>query len=258
MNWLQKLFSSISLIKIIFFLSFFTSCEKIRQLEQKAGYINNYDKVAMTQSKEIRLLYAQITDLNFKIKELQSQNNFLKIKLKKLPAFAGEKMEIGPEGSMMNDGSKKSIIAQELGEEKDLVKFNIYNWKPEQLYVIAQSAYTNKDYEKSAQYFHTLIQEYPKFEKIDDMVLFKAGVSAFEGESHYNWAHLYFNRVIQNFPTGPYYLSSKLWLGLTYHKEKNYDSFYKVVEEFRLKYRNTQEWKIISAHYEEFTQKYKK
>ena len=45
-------------------------------------------------------------------------------------------------------------------------------------------------------------------------------------------------------------------------KEKGYEMAAEVheeegVEEFRLKYRNTPEWKILSAHYEDITLKLK-
>ena len=36
------------------------------------------------------------------------------------------------------------------------------------------------------------------------------------------------------------------------------EDFYSTVEEFRKKYKNTPEWEILRAHYEDITQKFKR
>ena len=63
--------------------------------------------------------------------------------------------------------------------------------------------------------------------------------------------------LIDKFPTSKYFRSAKLWRGLSFHKLGKDEEFFKVVDEFRLKYRNTSEWEILRDHYDEIRRKYK-
>ena len=57
------------------------------------------------------------------------------------------------------------------------------------------------------------------------------------------------------YPTSSYYRSAKLWVALTHMKLGDKQKFFATVEEFRKKYRNTNEWKILSAYYEKIEEK---
>jgi len=51
---------------------------------------------------------------------------------------------------------------------------------------------------------------------------------------------------------------AKLWLALAQYNQGEHQKFLATVEEFRLKYRNTEEWKILSRYYEDINYKVKK
>ena len=60
---------------------------------------------------------------------------------------------------------------------------------------------------------------------------------------------------MNQYPTSQYYRSAKLWKSLTYLQMGDKKKFFATVEEFRKKYRNTKEWKILSAYYEKIEEK---
>jgi len=47
-------------------------------------------------------------------------------------------------------------------------------------------------------------------------------------------------------------------MALTYLQLGDDQKFFTTVEEFRKKYRNTEEWKVLSPHYEKIVQKFKR
>ena len=99
---------------------------------------------------------------------------------------------------------------------------------------------------------------FPTHELVDDQVLFQAGVAAYESKKHYNWALAGLQRIIVEYPSSRFYRGAKLWTSLSHLKVGNKAAFFNIVEEFRKKYRNTKEWKILRSHYEEIVKKYKK
>jgi outer membrane protein assembly factor BamD (BamD/ComL family) len=60
---------------------------------------------------------------------------------------------------------------------------------------------------------------------------------------------------MKQYPTSQYYRSAKLWVALTNLKLGEKKKFFATVEEFRKKYRNTNEWKILSNYYEKIEEK---
>ena len=138
-----------------------------------------------------------------------------------------------------------------------MVNQHIYNWSHSQLLAIGEKSLGQKEYAKAAQYFHTYLAYENDHKTVTDEILFQAGISAYESKKYYPWALEAFAMIQDRFPASKYYRGAKLWTALTHLKQGNDKNFYGVVEEFRLKYRNTQEWEILKGHYEELTQKYK-
>ncbi|MBF0361583.1 MAG: hypothetical protein HQK49_11260 [Oligoflexia bacterium] len=158
-------------------------------------------------------------------------------------------------GNFNGNGHSES---NNLSEESDPIGFELYNWKPEQLVTMANTSFTERDYVRATQYFMVLIREFPTYHEINDQLYFMAGVSAYNSGRYYNLAQNYLTTLISRYPSSSLYRGAKLWLALANFKMGNSALFFKTVDEFRLKYRNTQEWKILSSYYENYRNKYKK
>lgn len=215
----------------------------MQEVESKAKVINNYEKVALNLSKENRSLRTKITSLEFDIQQMKSKISYLKLKVEKQKAPSRKIASIAPKAPVFKD---------------DMVQFTTYKWTPSQLKSVAEESFQSKNYKKSAQYFYSLIKNYPGHDFIKDDALFKAGVSAYESHQYYDQSIEMLSQIVDNYPTSKHYRGAKLWLSLAQLKKGNKDFFFETVEEFRKKYRNTAEWKIISRHYYEIVQKYKK
>ncbi len=228
------------LIPILLVISpLMSSCDFVGHLEHRARVINNYEVRALQLAKQNRELKTQISNLRFEIQELKAKNNFLTIKL--------------------DERSPKRNIASipTVKLKDDFVKDDIYNWKPEQIISMAEESFEKGEYEKSAQYFKTFLSKYPNDPRVNDAFLFQTGVASFESGKHHQWTMDSMTRLVNEFPTSKYYRGAKLWMALTKLKQGDKKSFFNTVEEFRIKYRNTTEWKILSAHYEKLVHKYK-
>ena len=93
--------------------------------------------------------------------------------------------------------------------------------------------------------------------QVGDRVLFGAGVAAFETGKKYDLSEKYFSKLVKDFPKSDFHRGAKLWLALSQYNQGEHQKFLKTVEEFRLKYRNTDEWKILSRYYEDINEKVK-
>lgn len=235
-----------TIVKICLVLSlgfFATGCDLASHLEHRARVINNYEKTSLLLAKENRELRAEIDRLQYELETLKSKNDYLQIKLDELE---GKKVE-----------GRTLASVSPVSPENDLVKFDTYKWKPDQLLAMADKAFADKEYEKSAQFFHAYILNFPKHEALDDKTLFQAGVAAYESGQHPDWTLTHLGRLVERYPTSKFYRGAKLWTALTNLKMGHKDQFFVTVEEFRKKYRNTPEWKILSAHYEKIVQEFK-
>ena len=151
------------LLSVFFFIAMLsTSCKFTEQVETRLKLVSNYERAALTLSKENRELQSQIATLKFEIQGLKTKNNFLTVQL--------EKKKVGRE---------VASIAP-VNAENDLVKFETYRWSPSQLLAMAQKDFEDKNYEKSAQFFRTFLGNYSSDKRIDDQFLFQAGIAAFE------------------------------------------------------------------------------
>ena len=196
-----------------------------------------YEKKALLLAKENRELRAKISDLTYKMNELDSKNKF----------FASQAQ-----------GKSRSIASVPQMDANDLVNYDVYKWSPEKLLAIGEKELHFKNYEKSAQFYNELIDRFPKHGIVNDRVLFGAGVAAFETGKRYDWSEKHLSRLVSAHPKSEFYRGAKLWLALSQYQQGDHKKFLDTVEEFRQKYRNTEEWKILSRYYEDIHYKIKK
>ncbi len=212
------------------------------RIEAKSARMNQLEVVALNLAKENRQLKNQISQLKFDIKKLETEKNFLEM-----------------QNAMLVQGKKKrapaSIVAKKFA--KDLVRYDIYRWTPTQMISIADAEFKKKNYEKAAQFYHTLYSHFPNHDSIDDQFLFKAGLATYESGEHYDQSFHYLSQLVRKYNSSPYFRGAKLWISLLYLRLDKREMFFNAVEEFRKKYRNTPEWKVLSQHYEAIIQKYK-
>ncbi len=202
-----------------------------------------YEQKALSLAKENRVLNARLSDLQYKISGLESKNKFLSAQMKNGGASAAT--------------GDRAIASIPKTNAQDLVSYEIYKWTPEKLLAIGEKELHYKNYEKSAQFYNELIHRFPKHELVSDRVLFGAGVAAFETGKRYDWSEKHLGHLVKKYPKSEFYRGAKLWLALAQYNQGEHQKFMATVEEFRLKYRNTEEWKILSRHYEEINFKIK-
>jgi TolA-binding protein len=205
---------------------------------------NNIEKKALILAKKNRLLEKKISDLKYKISELESERKYLTVQ-----------NEV--KNQIKNQEPERNIASIPKIETKDLVNYEIYKWTPEKLLAIGEKEFHFKNYEKSAQFYHELIHRFPKHNLVSDRVLFGAGVAAFETGKRYEWSEKYLSQLVTQYPKSEFYRGAKLWLALSQYNRGDHQKFATTVEEFRVKYRNTDEWKILSRYYENITEKIK-
>lgn len=234
---MRNLFNLTLLSMLLLSLS---SCGFTEHIENRARVINSLEDRVLLVTKENQALRAEVIKLKYQVNSLESKSFYLQTQLQ----------------------SKKEEKARKIASIKkknpnDLVKFDVYRWKPDEMIKIAEKEFDAKNYEKSAQFFSSFMENFPASESLDDKFLFQAGVASFETGKHYEWSESYFSKLIEKYPTSDFYLSTKMWLALSYLKQGKNQQFFSMVEEFRKKYRNTSEWNILSSHYEKIVQKYK-
>lgn len=200
----------------------------------------SYEKKALSLAKENRALQAKISDLEFKVSELQTKEKYHSAKTQ-------------PKAE-----SSRAIASIPQVNTNDLVNYEVYKWTPEKLLAIGEKELHFKNYEKSAQFYNELLLRFPKHEVVNDRVLFGAGVAAFETGKRYDWSEKHFDLLVKTYPKSEFYRGAKLWLALAHYNQGSNQKFLATVEEFRLKYRNTDEWKILSRYYEDISVKVKK
>ena len=231
------------LLGLLTFILLFTSCDLVKHYEERARVINQFEDKALKLSKNNRNLKLDIQSQLAIINQLKSKNHYLQVQLDKL-----------------KNPSKSKVrkIASVSNLKNDLVKFDIYKWTPDEVLAVAEKEFLRKEYEKSAQYFQAFADYYKTDKKYTDSFLFQAGVASFESGKYYNWSIDHFTKLVELYPTSKFLRGAKLWRALAYLKTNQGEKFFESAEEFRKKYRNTSEWKILSPHYEKVVQRYKK
>ncbi len=194
-----------------------------------------YEKKSIALARDNRALEMKISDLKYQISQLESKNKYFAAQSTKKPEAA------------------RAIASIPKPDANDLVNYEVYKWTPDKLLAIGEKELHFKNYEKSAQFYNELINRFPKHEIVSDRVLFGAGVAAFESGKRYDWSEKHLDRLVKNYPKSEFYRGAKLWLALAQYQQGHHQKFLATVEEFRLKYRNTEEWKILSRYYEDIS-----
>jgi TolA-binding protein len=202
------------------------------------------EKLALKLANENRLLKVKNATLAGVIQQLEAKNYILS-------------------QSLESKKSKEEIITRKIAsipkvDSTDLVNYDVYKWTPQKLLAIGERELHFKNYEKSAQFYQELLTRFPKEAIISDRVLFGAGIAAFETKKRYDWAASHLKSLVTKYPKSSFYRGAKLWLALSQYNQGDSQQFLATVEEFRLKYRNTEEWKILSKYYEDINYNIKK
>ncbi len=247
--------NSLNVFTLLVTMGALSSCESLERFEAKAEKINRYERVSLQLSKENRELQSQVSRLQDQIQTLKSEKNFIQIKLDK---YEGKSASLAETSSASSRGIASVGPKFKIPPSKDMVKFDVYKWSPSQVLAMAEKEFEAKNYEKSAQFFTTFANQFPGHERINDSFLFQAGVAAYESGKHQDWTLAHLEKLVSEYPTSKYYRGAKLWMALTYLEQGQEAKFFNTVEEFRKKYRNTEEWKVLSPQYEKIVQKYKR
>ncbi len=246
-------------------LPLLASCSiDFKKIEAKAAVINHYEQVSLQLARDNRELHAEIKRLEFEIEKLKQDKGHSSSpsgheEVATHENKHGEKAEaVAHEAKQEEHGRSiasvgPSTMVNDL--KKDFVEFKTYKWHADDLLKIADKEFKEKNYEKAAQFYTSLINNYPGNKNINDEFYFKAGIASYESGAHHDWTLSHFEALMTKFPTSHYYRSSKLWVALTHMKQGEKKKFYATVEEFRKKYRNTDEWKILSSYYEKIEEK---
>lgn len=206
--------------------------------KKRAEVVHNYEYKSLQLSKQVRELKKENESLKTQVSKLISEKEHLEMNL------------VGKSTRTIASIPKKAV--------NDLVNFELYQWSAEKLLGVGEQALHFKKYEKSAQFYNTLLTQYKNHRSINDKVLFEAGIAAYESKNHYDWSAKHFEKIVKQYPTSKYYRGAKLWLGLSHFHQGDQDKFIATVNEFRKKYRNTKEWKVLSRYYEEINYRYNK
>ena len=227
MSNIVKIFFSLNaaLVCILFFGvagSFITRAKKI----------NNYERVSLSLIKKNKELRKEISDYKFEIKKLSNANSVLALKL---------------EDKIL----RRPASVDPVDPKNDLVELKTYRWGFNQLLASARDYFSKRDFVRSAQFYQTLLTAFPQHSGINDEVIYSAGIASFESRKYDSWAVDSFQKIVKEYPTSVHFRGAKLWIGLLDLRQGKKSKFFNVVEEFRKKYRNTEEWELISGHYYE-------
>lgn len=243
----------------------------LKKIEQKAAMINNYEQVSLKLAKENRELHAEVKRLEFEVEKLKHGGSSIH-----KTEHDGHKDGHGghhdghkEEHALIHEVAKHETAHVDHGRSiasvapsaalpeghKDYVEFKTYKWHADDLMKIADKEFKEKNYEKAAQFYTSLLNNYPNNKSISDEFYFKAGIASYESGAHHDWTLTHFEALMSKYPTSQYFRSAKLWVALTHMKLGDKKKFYATVEEFRKKYRNTNEWSILSSYYEKIEEK---
>jgi TolA-binding protein len=253
----------------ILVLPLLASCSvDMKKIEQKAAMINHYEQVSLKLARENRELHADVKRLEFEVEKLKQEKAYYETKSGGVKNGHGEEHEMaaaeahgekhgeGHHEAAPSRGIASVAPAEAKGEvKKDYVEFKTYKWRADDMLQIADKEFKDKNYEKAAQFYTSMVTNYPSNKNINDEFYFKAGIAAYESGVHHDWTLTHFEALMTKYPTSQYYRSAKLWVALTHMKLGDKKKFYATVEEFRKKYRNTNEWKILSSYYEKIEEK---
>jgi TolA-binding protein len=251
-------------------LPLLSSCgfdKEIAKIEHKAILINKYENVALKLAKENRELHSEVKRLEFEIQKLKQQTGFKNVASSQghgeTPAHGNAHGKPTDPSTTAAHGDSHAAPARSIASvkpvdlvvKKDLVEFKTYKWSADDMVKMADKEFKDKNFEKAAQFYTSLVNYYPEYKYLNDEFYFKAGISSYESGEHHEWTLKHFSVLMDKWPTSQYFRSAKLWVALTHMKMGDKKKFFATVEEFRKKYRNTNEWTILSSYYEKIEEK---
>ena len=230
----------------------FGSCdsEKINQgkvwLQNKTNYKIKWQQLRYHVRKQKEYKDAAIA-LAQRNRELRIKNNKMMFEIQELQA----KLAFAQKQTMSNKKwrEQSNIQARRPAGLFSKPASAQQNWRENQDFLLAENEFKRKNYSKAFEYFQSYAKKYPKNNRIDDWFLFRTGLAGFESRQ-YNQAAWYFQQLVDIHPKSKLYRSSKLWVGLSHLKMGNKEKFVQTVKEFKNKYQNTPEWKVLKEHYE--------
>jgi hypothetical protein len=235
---MQRLFIFFMILPVL------SSCQwdkKMAELEHRAGALLELEKTSLHLAKENQLLRLQLADLKAQVTQLKTENEFFQ--------------ERAP-GSSLSAKPKMIYVEVIPPGQTDYVKFKTYQWSAKDLLSAGDLALTKGEDEKASQFYQHMIVYYPKDILIDDSVWFKAGLSSYRAAKNWSWVISSMNELEKVYPQSIYFRSSQLWKGLALLQMKKVKEFVQVVETFRLKYRNSDEWRVLAQYHPDILKKY--
>ena len=210
----------------------------MKKIEAKATMINHYEQISLKLARDNRELHAEVKRLEFEVEKLKQEKSFKELKTPGVSPHGEVATQEHDEVKHDAPGRAIASIAPStvsLEVKKDFVEFKTYKWHAEDLMKIADKEFKDKNYEKAAQFYTSLINNYPTNKNITDELYFKAGIATFESGDHHDWTLSHFEALMKKYPTSQYFRSAKLWIALTHLKLGDKKKFYTTVEEFRKK-----------------------
>lgn len=211
-----------------------------KSFHQKAETVHRYEYRSLELAKQVRQLKIENSNLKTQVSTLKAQKQHLEM-------------------NMGRSGRTVASVYQPV--KNDLVQFELYRWTEDKLLGVAQQAFHFKKWEKAAQYYNALTVHYPKSELLNDEVLFESGIAAYESKQHYDWSKTHFKTLISKYPSkkkSKYFRGAKLFLALSNFYLGDQEKFIATVNEFHKKYRNSQEYALLSKYYNDLALKYDK
>lgn len=213
------------------------------------GFVAHYTNLWGNFEKRATMVY----NYEQKSLELARENRVLKIKLGQMQA---EMQKLANDKEYLKISGKRKIASVPKFDPTDLVQQDAYQWAPEKLKDTGAQSLARKEFEKSAQFYNAYLSLYPGHKGVSPETIFEAGVAAYESKKHYDWAINHFNKIVENHKASKLHKGAKLWLALSYYQEGRVNEFVAVCKDFKNKYRNTNEWKIVSKYYESIMAKH--
>ncbi|MDH4468994.1 MAG: hypothetical protein QE271_13125 [Bacteriovoracaceae bacterium] len=199
--------------------------------------------------------------------QLKQENEILKTKLAHMTGvyedlrFEMEKMQSkGSAGEEMSGRSLASIAPSSLKfspkrkhnstDIADFVQQDTYQWNSEKLLTYFHKHWNLKQYLEAAQFGLTLFFQPGGAKNFKEIDLFQLGVASIEGQVYLDEGLQVLTNYITHYPKSRYYIRAKLWMALAQYKLGHVSEFHTSLQEFKDKYRNTQEWDILSNLYQ--------
>jgi len=224
------------------FLRFFlillvlSSCEKaslwLKESKIKAERVNRYEEISLALLQENRLLKAEISKLTFDLSQKQHQ---LAVAMASQAGFAGGRFV-----------ASVSSPEEKLSFQKLLVKAKDFEKQGD-----LQSSL--ELYEKILKKKEALLSE-EQGDSLEKIVLKVMSLSI--KIKKYDLCLRIISSFEKEIKNTSYQRHAKLWKAIALSNSGKKKEAFNIFEEFRKRYKNTAEWKILAPHYEKIMKRY--